>query len=164
MIYLLLLWCHVEWLEFAGVILFWWHLSELRVKLVIKWLFICTFATGIWLLSECHTKLSLKNVMQNWKIGDRLKLKVINDSLNESCNDSVVRIGTFCHTERCDSQRHTVEIIKNALGYLPVERQAVRSTAYWQTGDGTCLMLQLFEIMIIIWWWQTLGKDYRWVR
>ena len=48
--------------------------------------------------------------------------RVVSESLNESCNDSVVGIGTFCHRERCDSQRHTMEMFKPTLGSVPVER------------------------------------------
>ena len=62
--------------------------------------------------------------------GESLEPRVVSDSLNESCNDSAVGIGTFCHIERCDSQRHTMEMFKPTLGSLPVERPTVRSIAY----------------------------------
>ena len=44
-----------------------------------------------------------------------------------------------------------------------MERLTFRTIAYWKTGYGTCLMSQLPAILIIIWWWQRLGKDSQWV-
>ena len=74
-------------------------MCQMRIKLVVKWHFTWADGTGIWLLSECYTRILLEECNAILERGDRLKPRVINDSLNDSCSDWVVGIGNVCHIE-----------------------------------------------------------------
>jgi len=93
--FLLLIRCHVECEEFAGMILFWWHMCQLGLKLVIKWHFIWAVGTGILSLSECNTKVPLEEFIATVLRLESLKPAVESDSLRESSRSSAVRIGIF---------------------------------------------------------------------
>jgi hypothetical protein len=111
---------------------------QVRAKLVIKCQFVWTFGTGIWLVFEFHTQIPFEEYIEKLEREDILNPIFISASLNGNIRNSVIRIGIFCHTERCDSQRHTVETFKNAFGCLRIERVILISMAYWKPGDGTC--------------------------
>jgi hypothetical protein len=77
-----------------------WYCSDgtcvnLGGKQVVKWQFIWAVGTGIWSLSECHTKIPSEEYNVKLERGDSLKPTVISDSLNESSCNSVVRIVNF---------------------------------------------------------------------
>jgi hypothetical protein len=50
---------------------------------------------GIWSLSEGQTKILFEEDNEKLERGDILKPRVVSESLNEGCSESVVRLGTF---------------------------------------------------------------------
>jgi hypothetical protein len=63
--------------------------------MIIKRQIISAAGTVNFSLSQCHMIIPFEECKAKLEIGGSLKPSVISDSLNESCSDCVVRIGTF---------------------------------------------------------------------
>ena len=96
-----------------------------------------------------------KFLWRNWPKtgqGRELNPRVISGCLNESCSYIIVGIGTFRTWKEVNPKGTPSKYLRNTW-ISPVEILIFR-----------CLMLQLSAILIIIWCWQTIGKDCQWVR